>query len=133
MFTDHLNHYYLIIKTKLNGKEARQIEELTAFNFTIIYYKKAKNPINGLSRQSDFKDNNELSTTKHQLLPNFLSKFQKHLKDTKSDPIEEQNIDFDKTLLFENVLNLTGIPQNINSTKMLPIKSENTKNDPIEK
>ncbi len=40
------------------------MEELIAFNFIIIYYKKAKNLANGLSRQSDFKDNNELFATK---------------------------------------------------------------------
>ncbi len=83
---------------------------MTTFDFTIIYYKRVKNPTDGLSRRPDFKDNNELSTTKYQPLPNFLSKFQEHLKDIKNDPIEEQNIDFDETPLFENVLNLTGTP-----------------------
>ena len=41
------------------------MKKLTAFNFIIIYRKKAKNPIDGLSRRPDFKDNNELSTTRH--------------------------------------------------------------------
>ncbi len=49
MFTNHLNHYYLATKAKLNSKEIRWIEELTAFDFIIIYYKEAKNLINGLS------------------------------------------------------------------------------------
>ncbi len=40
------------------------MEKLTAFNFIIIYCKKAKNPVNNLFRRSDFKDNNELFTTK---------------------------------------------------------------------
>ena len=79
---------------------------MATFNFTIIYYKKAKNLIDGLSRQSDFKDNNELFITKHQLLLNFLSKFQKHLKNTKNNPIKKQNIDSNKIPLFKNVLNL---------------------------
>ncbi len=74
----------------------------------IIYRKKTKNLINSLFRQPNFKNNNELSTTKYQLLLNFLSKFQEHLKSTKNDPIEEQSIDFSKTLLFRNVLNLAG-------------------------
>ena len=104
---------------------------MAAFNFTIIYYKKAKNPTNGLSRRSDFKDDSELSTTKRQPFPNFLSKFQEHLKDTKNDPIEEQNIDSDETPLFKNVLNLIGAPQDTNSAGVLPVKSE-FKNDPVE-
>ena len=74
---------------KLNDKKARWIEKLIAFNFTIIYCKKAKTPINSLSQRSDFKDNNELSITKRQFLLNFLSKFQEHLKDAKNNPIEE--------------------------------------------
>jgi len=93
----------------LNGREARWIKELVAFDFTIIYYKKAKNPINSLSRQPDFKDDSELSTTKRQLLLNFLFKFQKHLRDVKSNPIKKQNIDFNETLLFKSVLSLVGI------------------------
>ncbi len=106
MFINYLNYRYLITKTKLNSKEIRWIEELTTFDFIIIYREKAKNPINSLFRRSNFKDNNELSTIKHQPLLNFLSKFQKYLKNTKNDPIKKQNIDFNKTFLFENVLNL---------------------------
>jgi len=49
IFIDYLNYYYLIIKAKLNGKKVKWIEELTTFDFTIIYYKKTKNPIYGLS------------------------------------------------------------------------------------
>src|SRR6266699_6984500 len=79
MFINHLNHHYLTIKTKLNNREIKWIEKLIAFNFIIIYYKKAKNPINGLFRQFNFKDNNELFTTKRQSLLNFLSKFQEYL------------------------------------------------------
>jgi len=86
------------------------MEKLTTFDFTIIYCKRVKNLINGLSRRSDFKDDNELSITRRQLLSNFLSKFQKHLEDTKNDPVKEQNIDFDETFLFKTVLNLIGIP-----------------------
>ena len=51
------------------------MEKLVAFNFTIIYYKKAKNPINNLFQQSNFKDNNKLFITKYQPFLNFLSKF----------------------------------------------------------
>ncbi len=109
MFIDHLNHRYLITKAKLNDKKARWIEELAAFDFTIIYYKEVKNPIDNLFRRLDFKDNNELFITRCQPLLNFLSKFQEYLKDIKSDPIKKQNIDFDKTFLFENVLNLIEI------------------------
>ena len=105
------------------------MKKLIAFNFTIIYYKRAKNLVDGLFRRSDFKDNNELSTTRRQFFPNFLSKFQKHLKDTKNDLTEEQSIDSSKTPLFRNVLNLTGTPQDINSIEVLPIKSE-SKSDP---
>ncbi len=106
MFINHLNHRYLTIKAKLNNKEVKYIEKLTVFNFTIIYCKKAKNLIDSLVQRSNFKDNNKLSTTKYQLFLNFLSKFQEYLKDTKIDPIKKQNIDFNKTLLFKNVLNL---------------------------
>jgi len=84
------------------------MEELIAFDFTIIYYKGVKNLINGLFRRFDFKNDNKLSTTKCQPLPSFLSKFQEHLKDTKNDSIEEQSIDFDKTSLFRSVLSLVG-------------------------
>src|SRR6266699_2316114 len=108
------------------------MEKLTIFDFIIIYCKKAKNLVNGISRQPDFKDDNELSITKHQFLPNFLSKFQKHLEDVKNDPIKEQNIDSNETLLPRNVLNLAEAPQGINSIGILPVKSEDTKNDPAE-
>ncbi len=106
------------------------MEELTTFNFTIIYYKKVKNLINGLFRQPDFKDDNKLSTIKRQSLLNFLSKFQKHLKNTKNNPVKKQNIDFDKTSLSKNVLNLVEALQGTNSTRVLSIKSE-SKNDPV--
>ena len=65
------------------------MKELTAFDFTIIYYKRAKNPIDGLSRRSNFKNDNELSITKYQPLSNFLSKFQEYLKDTKNNLVKE--------------------------------------------
>jgi len=48
MFIDHLNHRYLITKVKLNGKEAKWIEELVAFDFTIIYCKRVKNLVDNL-------------------------------------------------------------------------------------
>ncbi len=83
---------------------------MTAFDFTIIYYKKVKNLIDSLFQRLDFKDNNELFTIKRQLLPNFLFKFQEYLKDTKNDLIEEQNIDSNKTPLSRNILNLAGAP-----------------------
>ena len=86
---DHLNHCYLVTKAKLSGREARWIEELTTFDFTIIYCKKVKNPINNLFQQSNFKDNNELSITKRQPFLNFLSKFQEYLGGAKSDLVEE--------------------------------------------
>ena len=89
MFIDHLNHRYLITKAKLSDREVRWMEKLIAFDFTIIYCKEAKNLIDGLFRQSDFKNDNELFTTRRQLLLNFLSKFQKYLKGTKSDPAKE--------------------------------------------
>jgi len=85
------------------------MEELAAFDFTIIYRKGAKNLIDGLSRQPNFKDDNELFTIRRQFFPSFLSKFQKYLRDVKNDPIEEQSIDFGETLLFKNVLNLVGV------------------------
>ncbi len=65
------------------------MEKLATFDFTIIYCKEAKNPIDGLSRRSNFKDDSELSTTKRQFISNFLSKFQEHLKDIKSDLVKE--------------------------------------------
>ena len=65
IFIDHLNHRYLITKAKLNGKKTRWIEKLAAFNFTIIYRERAKNLVDNLSRRSDFKDDNELFTTRH--------------------------------------------------------------------
>ncbi len=86
------------------------MEKLTTFDFIIIYCKKAKNLINGLSQQPNFKDNNELFATKYQPLSNFLSKFQEYLKDTKNNPIKKQSIDSNKTSLFKNVLNLIKIP-----------------------
>jgi len=60
-----------------------------AFDFIIIYYEEVKNLINGLSQQSDFKDDNELFAIRYQLFLNFLSKFQEHLENTKNDLIEE--------------------------------------------
>ncbi len=131
MFTDYLNYRYLVTKIKLNDKEARWIEKLTTFDFTIIYREGAKNPTNGLSRRPDFKDDNELFTTRCQLLPNFLSKFQEHLKGAKSDPVEEQSINSGKTLLLRNVLSLIRILQDINFIRVLLIKSE-SKSDPAE-
>ena len=129
MFTDHLNHRYLIIKAKLNDKKTRWIKELIAFDFTIIYRKKAKNPINGLFRRFNFKDDNKLSTMKRQPLLNFLSKFQKHLKNTKNDLTKKQNINSNETPLLKNVLNLIGTLQVINSIKMLPTRNK-SKSDP---
>ncbi len=110
MFIDHLNHRYLTTKTKLNGREVRWIEELTTFNFTIIYCKGVKNLIDSLFQRSDFKDDCELFTTRRQLLSNFLSKFQEYLKGTKNDLTEEQSIDFGETSLFKSVLSLVGTP-----------------------
>ncbi len=110
VFTNHLNYRYLTTKIKLNGKETRWIEELTTFNFMIIYYKRVKNPVNGLFWWFDFKDNNKLSTTKRQPLSNFLSKFQKHLEGVKNDLIEEQSIDSGEIPLLGNVLSLVEAP-----------------------
>ncbi len=124
MFTNHLNHHYLIIKTKLNNKEVRWIEELIVFDFTIIYCKMVKNLADSLSRRFNFKDNSKLSIMKCQPLLNFLSKFQKHLKNAKNDPIEEQNIDFNETSLLRSVLNLIGVLQDINFTRVLPIRNK---------
>ncbi len=132
MFIDHLNHCYLITKTKLNGRETKQIEELTTFDFIIIYYKKVKNPVDNLSRQFDFKDDNELSIIKYQPFPSFLFKFQEYLKDMKNNPVEKQNINSNKIPLFKNVLNLVEILQDTNSIKVLPVKSK-FKSDPIKK
>ncbi len=89
MFTDYLNHRYLATKAKLNDREVRWMEKLAAFNFTIIYCEGVKNLIDGLSRRPDFKDDSKLSATRYQLLSNFLSKFQKYLKNVKNDPVEE--------------------------------------------
>ena len=124
MFIDYLNYRYLTTKTKLNSREIRWMEELATFDFTIIYYKEAKNLINGLSRRSNFKDDNELSTTKCQPFLSFLFKFQKYLEDIKNDSIKKQSIDFNKTLLFKNVLNLIKILQGTNSIGVLLIRSE---------
>ena len=82
------------------------MKELIAFDFIIIYCKGIKNLIDGLFQRSNFKDDNELFTTKRQPLLNFLSKFQKHLKNIKNNPIKKQNIDFNKTPLSKNILNL---------------------------
>ncbi len=46
----------------------------------------------------------------------------------KNDLIEEQNIDFGKTFLFGNVLNLVRIPQGINFVKMLLIRNKSKNN-----
>jgi len=81
---------------------------LTTFDFTIIYHKREKKLVNGLSQRPDFKDNSELFTTKRQFLLNLLSKFQKYLGNTKNNPVEKQNIDSNKTPLFKNILNLIG-------------------------
>ncbi len=77
------------------------MEELITFDFTIIYYKKVKNPINGLSRRSDFKDNNELSITKYQSFLNFLSKFKEHLEDVKNDLLKNRISTLVKLLYLE--------------------------------
>ncbi len=42
----------------------------------------------------------------------------------KNDPIEKQNINFNKTPLFENVLNLIEVLQDINSIRVLSTKNE---------
>jgi len=42
----------------------------------------------------------------------------------KNDLTKEQSIDSNKTLLFENVLNLVKISQDINSIELLPIKNK---------
>ncbi len=67
---------------------------------------------------------------KRQPLPNFLFKFQEHLRNTKNDPIEKQNIDSGKTFLFRSVLNLIETPQDTNSIRILSIRNE-SKNDPV--
>ncbi len=54
------------------------------------------------------------------------------MENIKNDPIKKQNIDFNKTPLFKNVLNLIGTLQDTNSIKMLSIKNK-SKNNPIEK
>ncbi len=97
---------------------------MTIFDFTIIYCKRAKNLIDSLFRRSNFKDDNELFVTKRQPLLNFLSKFQEHLEGAKNNPTKEQSIDSDETPLFKNVLSLTKIPQDTNSTRVLLTKSE---------
>ena len=102
---------------------------MIAFDFIIIYRKKTKNLIDGLFRRFDFKDDNELFTTRRQLLSNFLSKFQEYLGNTKNNLIEEQSIDSDETLLFKSVLNLIGISQDINSIGVLSTRNE-SKSDP---
>ncbi len=89
MLIDHLNYRYLTTKAKLNGREARWIEELATFDFTIIYCERAKNLVDGLFQRPNFKDDSELSMTKCQFFPSFLSKFQEYLGDAKSDPVEE--------------------------------------------
>jgi hypothetical protein len=76
VFTNHLNHHYFTTKAKLNGHKARWIEELATFDFTIIYYKKSKNPTDTLLQRFDLKDDSELIVKRHQPLPSFLSKFQ---------------------------------------------------------
>ncbi len=65
------------------------MKESVTFDFTIIYYKEAKNLINGLFRRFNFKDNNKLFIMRCQPFLNFLSKFQKHLKDMKNDLAKE--------------------------------------------
>ncbi len=100
------------------------MKELIAFNFIIIYYKKAKNLINNLFQRPNFKDNSKLSITKYQPLSNFLSKFQEHLENAKNDLVKKQSIDFNEILLLENILNLVGAPQGTNSIRVLPTRNE---------
>jgi len=46
------------------------------------------------------------------------------LKNTKNNPIKEQNINSNKTFLFKNVLNLIEAPQDINSIEMLSVRNK---------
>ena len=68
---------------------------------------------------------------KRQPFPNFLFKFQEHLKGIKNDPVEKQSIDSNKTPLSRSVLNLIETLQDINSIRMLSTKNKDTKNNLI--
>lgn len=48
------------------------MEELATFDFSIIYYKGKKNPVNGLSRQSDHLDCSEVAMMNKEPLDDFL-------------------------------------------------------------
>lgn len=75
VLTDHLNHRYLATKAKLSGRQARWMEELSAFDFTIEYREGKKNPADGLSRRPDLRDSSEVAEARRVPLASFLERF----------------------------------------------------------
>jgi transposase InsO family protein len=75
VLTDHLNHRYLATKQKLSGRQARWMEELSVFDFTIEYQEGKKNPADGLSRRPDLRDTGEVDEARRLPLANFLGRF----------------------------------------------------------
>lgn len=76
VLTDHLNHRYLATKTKISRREARWMEELAPFSFSIDYREGRKNPADGLSWRPDHVDWSELAVARKQPLEMFLGKFE---------------------------------------------------------
>jgi hypothetical protein len=75
VWTDHLNHRYLATKPKLSPRQARWMEELAIFDFTIEYREGKKNPADGLSRRPDHRDGGEAAEAMRAPLANFLDRF----------------------------------------------------------
>lgn len=74
VLTDHLNHRYLATKSKLNGRQARWLNELSPYDFVIEYQEGRKNPADGLSRKPELEDNDK-EVQQQSTLPAFLDKF----------------------------------------------------------
>ena len=54
VLSDHDNLKYFITTQTLSGRQARIVEYLAVFDFTIEYKKGTANPSNGLSRRLDY-------------------------------------------------------------------------------
>ena len=52
--SDHNNLRYFITIKSLIARQARWVEDLSAYDFTIYYLKGTKNPVDSLSRRLDF-------------------------------------------------------------------------------
>ncbi len=76
VLTDHLNHRYLATKPKISSRQARWMEELGVFDFTILYREGKKNPADGLSRRPDLESRGDIDEARRAPLGEFLSRFQ---------------------------------------------------------